>query len=655
MFAAIFGFIGAVTTGTVFYIGHQASKHHERETSFLSVIEILKSRSLQARLSLEKLINGSENVIFEQHVSAPLGSGLKILEGIYNGTSTELGVFEEPADLTTKLLIKEVIISGEKCIEKTAKFWSDYQELKHDTTALQSAELPAKQEVDLLFDNYQNKLSAFAAQVKNSSSRELAAAYKRTWLFGGMILVLFSLGTVGVYRSQRKFSREILEKERSLENETKRVTKLSTFIEAVSAGDFNIALTADDDSDNLTGTLIAMRDKLKYNAEEDKRRNWSTTGLAKIGEILRSDATSSSELYDTIIKFIVKYTSSNQGGLFVLNDENEGDKYLDLLSCYAFERKKYLQKRITMGDGLVGQCYLEGEKIYVTDVPKEYISITSGLGGSSPTSVLVVPMKVNDQIFGVIELASFNKYADHEIELIEKFAESVAATIANVRTNDKTKILLSTTKQQAEEMRAQEEEIRQNMEELEATQEEMRRKQVALEEKLEQSERDAEALQIKEKILTESQQTLQAIVDNIPRAIFWKNPDLQFMGCNIIFARIAGVKNPPEIIGKTDFDMSWSAQAEAYRKDDLEVMSTRNPKLDIEEVNVNSNGQESWVRTSKVPVINKEGNVIAILGMFEDITDQKLREADIAQKLREREEAIQELAALKDLIGSKKP
>ncbi|MGE0772540.1 MAG: GAF domain-containing protein [Cyclobacteriaceae bacterium] len=289
-----------------------------------------------------------------------------------------------------------------------------------------------------------------------------------------LILTIGASGFVFVFFKKIFTSHETAEKK--FKEEEARVDKLTRFIEAMSSGNYDLRLERDGEEDDLTQSLITMRDKLLLNAEEDKRRNWATTGLAKIGEILRS-STSSTALYDSIISFVVKYTHSNQGGLFLYDDEDSTDT-LELAACYAFERKKFLTRKIDISQGLVGQCFLEKEKIYMTNVPQDYIQITSGLGGENPGACLLVPLKVNDQAFGVIELASFKPYQPHEIELVEKFAESIASTISNVRINESTKLLLERTQQQAEEMKSQEEEMRQNMEELSATQEEMQRKEV---------------------------------------------------------------------------------------------------------------------------------------------------------------------------------
>ncbi|HZB13643.1 MAG TPA: PAS domain-containing protein, partial [Chryseolinea sp.] len=137
--------------------------------------------------------------------------------------------------------------------------------------------------------------------------------------------------------------------------------------------------------------------------------------------------------------------------------------------------------------------------------------------------------------------------------------------------------------------------------------------------------------------LSDDQETMQTIIDNIPRAVFWKGKDLTFQGCNKIFAQVAGLKSFVDLVGRTDYEMPWKEHGDAYRADDLAVMNSRKARLDLEEKNVNNEGKVSWVLTSKVPVTNKHGEIVAVLGMFEDITERKVKEADITSKLQELE------------------
>jgi PAS domain S-box-containing protein len=663
-YTLIFATIGLLTTFLVIYVQRNILSTYEKNLPFISLGDNIKNRSTKAHLWFEELMAGDNSLNFERDVLGLLISSKNILQGAYDGKQTELGTFVKTKDDETRAILKEAIIDIENLTNSARQRWEFRQVTASQRTASNDSTLVSStgeqaggaldQQFDSSFEEFQQTMDKLVAHVGKNVDADTNYLTTLSWVTILLVLISFASLCTLIYRLQYGSDKMVSENLLQLEKETKRVGTLSQFIESVSAGDYNISLESGSENDNLTNTLISMRDKLKNNAEEDKKRNWTTSGLAQIGEILRSSSSSTSELYDNIIKFVVKYTKSNQGGLFILNDDEENKHYLELSACYAFERKKYLTKRVEIGDGLVGQCFLEGERIYLTEVPQEYISITSGLGGSNPNALLIIPMKVNDKIFGVIELATFNRYQDFEIALVEKLAESIASTISNVRVNDTTRILLERTQQQAEEMKSQEEEIRQNMEELEATQEEMRRKQTILEQELKQSQQQSEVLRIQEKKLMESQDTLQAIVDNIPRAIFWKDKDLRFMGCNKIFAAVAGATDPKELIGKTDFDMAWSAQADAYRKDDQEVMAKRKSKLDIEEVNVSSDGSESWVLTSKVPIVNHNNEVVAILGMFEDITDRKKKEADVAHKLQEREAALKELNELKRTLESRK-
>jgi PAS domain S-box-containing protein len=659
-YTLIFAAVGILVTFLIVYAQRNILNTYNQNLPFISLGDNIKNRSTQAHLWFEELLAGDNSLRFEEDVLSLFISCQQILQGAYDGKSTELGTFQKPTDEETKALLKQAIVDIEKLASAAQERWDvDRQSSSlsiSDSVAAVNGQAGGDQDqkFDTLYENFQTSIDQLVDHLRENVAADINNATLLSWITTAIVLVSFVFLCGLIYRRQKENDKLELESTRKLEEESSRVNTMSQFIEAVSAGNYDIELNNSTGDDGLTTTLVNMRDKLKRNTEDDRKRNWSTSGLAQVGEILRSSNNSTSDLYDNIIKFVVKYTKSNQGGLFILNEDNESHKFLELVACYAFERKKYLMRQVEIGDGLIGQCFQEGERIYLLEVPQEYVHITSGLGGSNPNALLLVPLKINDRIYGVLELASFNKYQDYEIELVEKLAESIASTISSVRINDTTRTLLERTQQQAEEMKSQEEEIRQNMEELEATQEEMRRKQTILEKELAQSQQQSEILRAQEKKLIESQDTLQGIVDNIPRAIFWKDRDLRFMGCNRIFSAVAGVSSPAELIGKTDFDMAWSAQADAYRKDDLEVMRKRIAKLDIEEVNINSEGEESWVLTSKVPIINHTNEVVAILGMFEDITVRKRKEADINRKLEERESALKELSALRQLLETRK-
>ncbi|OFX77607.1 MAG: hypothetical protein A2X12_09145 [Bacteroidetes bacterium GWE2_29_8] len=256
----------------------------------------------------------------------------------------------------------------------------------------------------------------------------------------------------------------------------------SEFALQIGSGNLNAEFKPLSNEDILGNALLKMRDSLKQVADDDKKRNWATEGMARIGEILRKHNDNETLLYDNTVAFIVNYLEANQGGLFIMNDNDENEEpYVMLVSAYAYNKKKYLIKRIEIGEGLVGQCVQENDTIFITDVPDNYIEITSGLGHANPRSILIVPLKINDQTFGVIEIASFKVFEKHHIEFVEKLAESIASTISNVKVNIRTKLLLEQSQQHSENLKAQEEEMRQNMEELAATQEEMRRKSAELE------------------------------------------------------------------------------------------------------------------------------------------------------------------------------
>jgi hypothetical protein len=220
--------------------------------------------------------------------------------------------------------------------------------------------------------------------------------------------------------------------------------KASEFIKTMASGNYAVewkGLTEQNrklNADTLAGDLMNMREKLKTVKEEDEKRNWMNEGLAKFSEIVRNHQHDSKVLADKCVSFLTKYLSAQQGSLFVLEGD-EGTEYLTLASSYAFDKKKWVEKRIEIGNGLIGQAFLEGDIIQLKDVPNGYTTITSGLGDATPKYLVIVPLKYDIHTVAIVELASFSDFEEHHTLFLKKAGEFLASAILNSQNTQKMK------------------------------------------------------------------------------------------------------------------------------------------------------------------------------------------------------------------------
>lgn len=259
--------------------------------------------------------------------------------------------------------------------------------------------------------------------------------------------------------------------------------KSESFIKSIAQGDLDVKWdgfsksNAEVNNHNISGALLVMRDGMKQRQADALRQQWVSEGLNKVADIIRDNQTKFELLCERTVSFVVKYLNAQQGSLFVLNIEREDDPHLSLVSCYAFDKKKHISRRVDIGEGMLGQVYLEGQPAYMTSVPENYVHITSGLGEARPRSLTIYPFKHNETVIALMEIASFATFDDYALNFLADAGKSIAASISAIQTNARTQTLLEMSQQQMEQLRSQEEEMRQNLEELEATQEEMRRRE----------------------------------------------------------------------------------------------------------------------------------------------------------------------------------
>ncbi|QHT71527.1 PAS domain S-box protein [Rhodocytophaga rosea] len=387
------------------------------------------------------------------------------------------------------------------------------------------------------------------------------------------------------------------------------------FAEEISKGNLQINY-AMQEGDELGKSLMNMQQSLLKASQKEEQEKFVNMGIADVGHILRNANTDMNALSIELIRKIVKYLGANQGGLFVW-EENE----LVLRGCYAYDRVKYGKKSIKKGEGLLGQVLLEKDTLYMTDLPTNYIQITSGLGYATPRSLLIVPLKNNDEVVGAIEIASFEEIPAYKIGFMETIGAMIASSILTAQGNEQKAKLLEEFQAMNEQLRSQEEEMRQNMEELEATQEEMRRNEQAhLQEigRLE-SEYQANTDQLQKKdleisgVLSAVNSTLAMIEFDLKGTILTANERfLQVMGYSLeeITGKHHSMFVEKAYKGSNEYNTFWQ---------DLTLGEAQ--LGDVKRIT--KHGMEVYLNASYTPVFDQQGQVSKIIKFAQVVNQEK--------------------------------
>ncbi|GHN01250.1 hypothetical protein WSM22_27390 [Cytophagales bacterium WSM2-2] len=203
------------------------------------------------------------------------------------------------------------------------------------------------------------------------------------------------------------------------------------FADHIGKGNFTAAIRSRSEKDVLGKALLNMRDSLRHFDQENKQRAWVAQGITQVEDIFRkAGADFKSGGSHAVISKLAQYVSAQLAGLYLINDDS-ADNYIELVASYGFEYEKQTEKRIEIGQGLLGQAIDSGESIYLSPVPKNYFGrITSGLGQSQPVVLLLEPLRHNDVTVGVIEIAGLHPFGDHQRLVVEKIAEVIASHVS---------------------------------------------------------------------------------------------------------------------------------------------------------------------------------------------------------------------------------
>lgn len=448
--------------------------------------------------------------------------------------------------------------------------------------------------------------SDLAANSLSFSSTSITKVYQRNithWII--LTSPFFLAGVFFVMARMIKQRERIIA--RQLSEEKTQFSILEEFISQLESENFTTAISDEFRNTRLSAQLEKFKQKLITEKRNEEKRSWENQGIANFSELLRKQRDAESLSVD-VLRYVIKYLNANQGSVFLLNDQQES---LVLSACYAYDKKKFVSGSIPVGEGLVGQCFLEKATILLLQVPADYIKITSGLGLATPTCVVLTPLKTKDKVVGVIELALFNRLEDYQIKFLERCAEAFASVVDSVSMNENVKNLLEQSQQQMEELRSQEEEMRQNLEELQAIQEQMARQ-------LEENTRMKNALEARESVL--SQTTILSEADLHGTITF----------VNSKFQEVSGF-SAEELIGKGHNVVRHpDMPKELFRQMWTTIKSGKTFRGIVK--NRKKNGGEYWVDATIVPIF-QNGKIVKYIGARYHIKDTAMAERLFEQQL----------------------
>jgi len=395
------------------------------------------------------------------------------------------------------------------------------------------------------------------------------------------------------------------------------------FAQKVGEGKFDTDFKPASENDTLGLALLNMRANLVENERRDTERNWIVRGVAQIGEILRMHD-SLDAMGEEVIQVMIERIGAVQGAFYVVNDEG-GERLIELRSTYAYNRKKYLKKSFRFAEGLVGQAAIEQDTVLRTEIPDDYVTLTSGLlGEQKPGCILIVPLITNEEVFGVLEFAGIRRFTPSQVKFVQELSLILARTIFNIKVNERTRRLLAESQAMSNELKEKQEVLRQNAEEMQATQEELKRTNHRLEEQIEEVNR--------------TQKRLQLLLENASEVItiYEQNGTIRYSSPSV--AAILGY-TAADLQGRSDRELVHPDYREVYDRLFEQLAGHPDEKVTVQYEYRAKNGAYVWVESTGT---NNMSNP-AIHGYIvnsRDITER--RRAEQEQRMRSKMQALSE-------------
>lgn len=395
------------------------------------------------------------------------------------------------------------------------------------------------------------------------------------------------------------------------------------FAQRIGEGKYDTEFKPASENDLLGMSLINMRNNLIENERKDKERNWIVRGVAEISEILRMHD-SLDTMGDDVIKFILDKIGAIQGAFYVVNDDQK-EKIIELRASYAYGRKKYLKAKFKFAEGLVGQSAIGQDTILRTEIPDEYVTVTSGiLGEQRPKCILIVPLITNEAVYGVLEFAGLKKFDPSQVKFVEELSLILARTIFNIKVNERTRKLLEESQAMSTELKEKQEVLRQNAEEMQATQEELERTNKELEHQMEEVSR--------------TQKRMQLLLENASEVITIYEDDETIRYISPSVETILGY-GQKEMIGTSDLQKVHPEYREVFEGLFKRMRERPDEKVTVQFEYKAKDGNYIWIEAAGTNCMSNQAIHGYILNC-RDITER--RRAEQEQRMRSKMQALSE-------------
>jgi HAMP domain-containing protein/CheY-like chemotaxis protein/putative methionine-R-sulfoxide reductase with GAF domain len=468
-----------------------------------------------------------------QKITVDVRGELLELKNTINTMVDQLGSFADEVTRVAREVGTEGKLGGQAEVRGVAGTWKDLTDsvnsmadnltdqvrnIAQVTTAVAKGDLSQKITVDArgeilelknTINTMVDQLGSFATEVTRVA-REVGTEGR----LGGQAEVEDVSGT------WRRLTESVNQLAGNLTTQVRAIAEVST---AVTQGDLTRSITVDATGEvgDLKDTINQMIGNLKETTQRNEEQDWLKSNLARISAMLQGQR--DLEAVSGLIMSELTPLVSAQHGAFFFAADDKGEVDLRLIASYGFTARKGVKNHFKLGEGLVGQAALEKRVILVTDAPPDYIRISSGLGETPPVNVVVLPVVFEEQVLGVIELATVRTFTSINQAFLEQIVETVGVVVATIIANTRTEELLKESQRLTQELQSQ-------SEELQSQQDELKRSNLELEDQAQSLKASEELLQVQQQELQHTNAELEEKAAQLAeqnRAIEVKNSEIE--------------------------------------------------------------------------------------------------------------------------------